>query len=96
MNDERNYREASRQELRASGTVALDADDIKLGALLRIADACEKMCIDRERLERELRRASDYARDLAHLRNAQRRSISALRGQITKLKRKLEVKEAKP
>lgn len=62
------------------------------GALQRIADACEKMCTDRERLERDLKRAIEYGAAMDRRVACLRRSNASLRGQITKLQRKLKEK----
>jgi hypothetical protein len=64
-------------------------EEINAGSLQRIADACELMCKDREKLERDykwMRESRDEYR--LRYRNAER-SRAALRGQITKLKKKL-------
>lgn len=69
-------------------------EDLKTGAILRIADACEKMCINRERLERELKSARDYIGELRDVRDSRNKTISSLRGQITKLKKRIAELEA--
>lgn len=64
--------------------------DINCGSLQRIADACEKMCLDREKLERDyasMKRARDGYRNMFY---ACERSKSSLRGVITKLKKKIK------
>lgn len=77
-------REASRNEWNSDNT----REDINSGSLQRIADACEKMCRDREQLEQKCqylrRRHEILCEELAYL----YRSNAALRGVITKLKRK--------
>ena len=50
----KSYREQSRDDWGTSSSI-LNLDQIKTGALLRIADATEKMCLDREKLERDYR-----------------------------------------
>lgn len=61
----------------------------KIGALQRIADACELMVKDREDLIKQL----EYARDISRMRldhwEREKNSNRALRGVITKLKNKI-------
>jgi UrcA family protein len=81
------YRNESRREFRREGIALATIDDLTLGCLQRIADAVEKMCGDREKLERGLkweRESNECRREtIAEL----QRSNAALRGVITKLKR---------
>ena len=65
-------------------------NDVKTSALMRIADATEKMASNYQRMERDL---ADYKRWNDEYKQsifARDRSIAALRGQITKLKNKLK------
>ena len=64
----------------------LDVDDINCGSLQRIADACEKMCRDREALEREVQYARRDRDRLAALLDTERRRTAALRGVIKRMK----------
>lgn len=82
-----NFNTASRREWSHTGEKP-DMDDIKLGALLRIADASEAMArehnhlIASEKFERN--RANVLAGDVAYL----ERRIAALKGVITKMNAK--------
>ena len=65
-----------------------ERSDLQFGAMLRIADACELMAKDRQRMEheiQELRANRDYWHKEAERLLLQR---SALRGVVTRLKRK--------
>ena len=46
------FREGSRRNWVSKGA-SLTNEKLQSGALLRIADACEKMCLDREKMERD-------------------------------------------
>ncbi len=62
-------------------------EQINCGSLMRIADATEKMCLDRERLERDykhMREERDRWRAEAERLG---RSNAALRGVVKKMKR---------
>lgn len=65
-------------------------EQLQLGCLQRIADATETMCKDREKLERDYQ----YMRDSRDRYRSQcerlERSNAALRGVITKMKRRAE------
>lgn len=83
------FREGSRRNW-ASKTGSLNVEQIQAGALLRIADATEKMCLDREELERDyrhMRQSRDQYRDLYE---KERRSNAGLRGHIKRLKRAID------
>ena len=78
-----NQREDSRRNWNSGSTI----ENINSGSLQRIADACELIAKDREKLEQEcdwLRRNRDYYSAKAERLN---RSNAALRGVITKLKK---------
>lgn len=67
-----------------------DNDELKLGALLRIADATEVMAREYQRLinERDMyKRQYENARERGY---RLERSNAALRGQITKLRKRVE------
>lgn len=82
----KSYRDESRKNW---GTNALlDREQIQLGAILRIADATEKMCRDREELERKYQNMRASRDRYQEALEAERRKNAALRGVITKLKRK--------
>lgn len=78
-------RELSRKEWMGDNTV----EKIDSGSLQRIADACEKMCWDREKLERDKAFALKDAVRWREWYKAERRRNAALRGQITKLRKRL-------
>jgi hypothetical protein len=87
------YRKESRKDWQRSDSEVVYADDLKIGCLQRIADACELMALRHD----ELVRAKDAAqRDAAYyegLFHAADRRVSAAKGQITKLKKLLAAKE---
>ena len=86
MSDKITYRDASRGKWQTHWETPVN-DEIKLGALLRIADACEKMCarieaveVERDELKKQWKYALERIGCLSH-------SNAALRGVITKLKK---------
>lgn len=84
----RSFKDESRKNWGISDNSELDRDQIQLGAILRIADATERMCLDREKLERDyqyMRKQRDRYRDLL---DKERRRVTALKGVITRMKRK--------
>lgn len=83
------YREESRANWGQEGDAPLTLDQIKVGALLRIADATEKMAkrhtdliAERDDYERRWKRAAERAAELE-------RSNTALKGHVTRLRNKL-------
>ena len=79
-------REGSRRKWLSNGATLNDSQ-LQAGALLRIADACEKMCLDREQLERgyaHMRRSRDQYRDLY---DKERKRSSGLKGYIKRLQK---------
>lgn len=84
----KSYREESKKDYGITDDGNLRLDQLNCGSLLRIADACEKMCIDRENLERNCKDITSnrdywksYSKELE-------RKIAALKGHITRLKNK--------
>ncbi|TAN12337.1 MAG: hypothetical protein EPN37_15550 [Chitinophagaceae bacterium] len=78
-------KELSKKDLTGSSV----CENIQLGCLQRIADACEKMVSNYQKMENDL---ADYKRKHADATETIRnliKSISSLRGQNTKLKKKL-------
>lgn len=67
-------------------------EDIKVGSLQRIADACEKMCMDREKLERDYARMRKDRDKLRRELDTERRRAAAYKGVIKRLKMKLSKK----
>ena len=83
----KDYRKESRASWGADQDRNLSIEQINCGALLRLADATELMCKDREKLERDyayMRAERDRYR--SSLESAERR-IAALKGVITKAKK---------
>jgi len=78
-------REISRKEY--SGTAT--AEDIKLGCLQRIADASEKMASKYIQMENDLEYYKKYYRERGDVIAKRDKTISSLKGQITKLKKKI-------
>lgn len=81
-----NFREESRKNWSREAQATMD--DIKVGCLQRIADACEltakrhqELIAANERLERSLKYHRDEAERLA-------RRLNAMKGLVTKLKQK--------
>lgn len=82
------YREGSKVNwgVQLNGDQGLSMEQIQLGALLRIADATEKMAVGYNQLIRDLeyyKREHKKAREREAILS---RSNAALKGQITKLK----------
>lgn len=83
------YREESRKNYGQEGDVNLTLEQLRTGALLRIADSVEKLCEDRDRLERQ---CDQYRKSMNYwLARAQKleRSNVALKGHLTRLRDKL-------
>lgn len=90
MSDEsfKDYRTHSRRNW-GTRDKGIDMNQIHLGAILRIADACETMAKDKADLEasvKYLRESRDRARDMAEL---NKRRAASYKGQVTRLKNKL-------
>lgn len=88
MSDIQSYRQVSRIDW---GTCAskLTLEEIQAGAILRIADATEAMAKNHVQLQAEVDRLNRWY-DQARKRSAKlERSNVALRGHITRLKKKL-------
>ena len=66
-----------------------NSDDIDTGSLQRIADACEKMASNYTALQNDRDMYHRWYREQRSKVEQRDRTIIALRGQITKLKRKL-------
>ena len=84
-----NQREQSKKDWESRDT----SEDLQLGCLQRIADASEKMASNYTQLQKDL----DYYKNGYKVRweiiEKKNKSISALRGQITKLKNKIALIE---
>lgn len=83
-----NYRELSKQDWHnAAAPEAGTPERINAGSLQRIADSCELMAKDRERMESNLRYYKQRSESLEKDRDRLTRSNSALRGVIKRMKR---------
>ena len=88
----KSYKEESRKDYGATipKNINLSIDQLNCGAILRIAEAVEKMCLDREKLERDYKymckRRDYFMKECDKL----SRSNAALRGHIRRLKKKKE------
>ena len=84
----KSYREESRKDWGMSKPGNLSLDQVNCGALLRIADATETMARNHVQMQADL----DYYKTLSETRaeviNRLERSNAALRGTITKLKKR--------
>jgi len=81
-----NHREAAKRTWSTRGDLATK-EEIKIGALLRIADSTEKMCTDRDRLERERAMYKQWWQEEQVKNTDLRRTIAGLKGYITRLKK---------
>lgn len=89
-----NFRDESRKEYgtkQPSADSCLNNEQLKIGAILRIADAVEDVAKDYRQLQKEHDRLSQAYRRQGQYLEMSQRSNSALRGVITKLKRKLAI-----
>lgn len=67
----------------------LTEEQIKLGAILRIADATELMAINYKDLQSDLERYKRWYHEERERNKALRKSTSSFRGHLTRLKNKL-------
>lgn len=89
----KNYKEESRKDWGVTQEAALTIEQINIGAVLRIADACELMAKDREKLEagyKYMRERRDYYSTECERMVAKWR---AGKGQITRLKKRIAALE---
>lgn len=86
------YKEESKKQWNTSDR-PFDQDDIKLGAILRIADAVELMAKNHLNLQSNLTYQTSRANGLDSDLKIMKRSYAALKGQITKLKKKMSEKK---
>jgi hypothetical protein len=85
-----NFRDESRKPYHlVSDDPNLSADGLRTGALLRMVDATEKMALRHTELIEKADRYERYWKQGLETIQARDRSIAALRGQITKLKKRL-------
>lgn len=84
----KSFREGSRKDYGVdSEDNGLTLKQLNTGALLRIADATEKMCLDREKLERDYQYMRDSRDRYRTQLDTERRRSAALRGVIARMKR---------
>lgn len=90
-----NYREHSKGEWHRRDDQTPTLDQLKFGAIQRIADATEKMAqrhteliAERDQFERQYNAAQNWS-------EIYRARLSAAKGQITKLRKKIAAMEAK-
>lgn len=86
---DRSYREYTKADWRFNGDNHSTHDVLKIGCLLRIADATELMAKRHQELIEERDRYKGWYDVVARDREAVNRSNAALRGVITRLKRQL-------
>jgi chromosome segregation ATPase len=92
----RDFRKQSRDICWGTSDEGMTLEQINCGSLLRIADATEKMCQDREKLERDyhyMRGQRDRYRE--QLASAERR-IAALKGVVTRMKKRQQAQKELP
>lgn len=83
------FREGSRRNW-ASNSGGLNIEQIQVGALLRIADATEKMCLDRERLERDYQYMRQSRDEYRSLYERERKKNAGLKGYLGRLKKMIQ------
>lgn len=82
-----NQRESSRKDFISHET----AEDIQLGCLQRIADATEKMASNYQKMQTDIELYKRWYNEKRAIIATRDKTISNMRGQITKLKNKLKV-----
>ena len=88
------YRAESRKNYGTTSTGPIDTNQLKTGAMLRIADAIEIMAKRHTDLIDERDRYKRWYETAVASFSSAMRSNAALRGQITKLKKQLAIKNA--
>ncbi len=91
----KDYRDESRkrwgQDDQDGRSGQLNIDQIQLGAILRIADATEKMCVDRVKLESDLLFYKTIANNRQSEIESLRRSKSSYIGKFRQMKEALRI-----
>lgn len=82
------FRNHSKQDWNSENTI----EAINAGSLQRIADATEKMSANYVNLQNDLDRYKRWYSERCEVVSKKNKTISSLRGQITKLKNKLATK----
>lgn len=83
----KSFREESRVNYTSDHGGNLTKEELKLGSLLRIADATEKMAANYAALQRERDRYLEWYENSQKSNARLRRSVASLRGYIARLKR---------
>lgn len=86
-----NFRDGSKRQWSSENNLTIA--EINCGSMQRIADACEKMCTDRDSIERRLGYAQVHAEQMQRLLDTEKRRSAALRGVISRLRKKQEGKQ---
>lgn len=87
----KDYKKESRKKWGNDQTAPLDREQITLGAILRIADAIEALAENHNSLIRDNNYLTDRVKELRDALNAVQRSNTALKGHITRLKRRIDL-----
>jgi len=87
----KSFREESHKNFGVDGT-GLNDKQIQLGALLRIADAAEKMALRHTELITQRDNFERWYKSEAAARRLLERRLAAAKGQLTKMKKALAVK----
>lgn len=82
------YKEAGKKNWETRSGSGAERDEIKVGAIQRIADACELMAQNHARLISERDDYKHWYKDELERANQLERQNTAFRGVITKLKKK--------
>lgn len=83
----RGYREASKLDWGVDASISLNLEHVQTGAVLRIADAVEKMASRYTALIDEAERLRRYDREQRNAINRLNRRIASLKGVITRQKK---------
>jgi hypothetical protein len=89
MPDDKTLRDCSRRDYRAKGARAT-CEELNVGSLQRIANSLEQIAADKETLERNLEDARRTAEYWCKRASDAESSNAALRGVITRMRRKHE------
>lgn len=90
MSNFKSYRDQSKRDYGTNQDHKLSLDQIQLGAILRIADASEKMASNYSQMQQDLDWYRIRCKSLNETIESRNRQIANLRGQITKLKKKMQ------
>jgi len=90
MSDFKAYKEQSRSQNWGTNREGLTENQIKLGCMLRIADATEAIATEHNRLIEENKQLKESRKYYLDQCNELYKTRTALKGQVTKLKNKLD------